>query len=128
MFAGRAAVERGVLSVPTFPMVGFPTSPKGSVFCRDRRNPESQGVQGRSSVPLTAPRALVLELLMWLAARPRRYDETMEAWRTSCPRMPVWEDATTNDLVIVVASDEGNREPTVCLTAKGQALLKEYDT
>jgi hypothetical protein len=39
---------------------------------------------------LTAPVALVMELLLWVAARPRTYGETMEAWRTSCPRMPVW--------------------------------------
>jgi hypothetical protein len=79
-----------------------------------------------TAVPLTAPRALVLELLTWLAARPRSYGETMEAWRTSCPRMPVWEDATTNGLVIVVASDDGNRELAVCLTAEGQAFLKDH--
>ncbi|MGD0678897.1 MAG: hypothetical protein ABSC94_26125 [Polyangiaceae bacterium] len=42
---------------------------------------------------MTAPPALVMELLVWVAARPRTYQETTEAWRTSCPRMPVWEDA-----------------------------------
>jgi hypothetical protein len=37
--------------------------------------------------------ALVLDLLEWVGPVPRPYDEVMEAWRTSCPRLPVWEDA-----------------------------------
>jgi hypothetical protein len=37
--------------------------------------------------------ALLCDLLVWLARDARSYDEVMEAWRTSCPRLPVWEDA-----------------------------------
>jgi hypothetical protein len=37
--------------------------------------------------------ALILDLLEWVGPRPRPYDEVMEAWRTSCPRLPVWEEA-----------------------------------
>jgi len=37
---------------------------------------------------------LVLDLLEWLQTGPKPYDEVMEAWRTSCPRLTVWEDAT----------------------------------
>jgi hypothetical protein len=73
--------------------------------------------------PLVAPLALVLELLSWIAARPRSYGETMEAWRTSCPRMPVWEDATANGLVTVAPADGALREQRVCLTAEGRAFL-----
>lgn len=36
---------------------------------------------------------LTLDLLEWLGSRPRPYVEVLEAWRTSCPRFPVWEDA-----------------------------------
>jgi hypothetical protein len=36
---------------------------------------------------------LVLDFLEWIAARPRPYSEVMDAWRTSCPRLTVWEDA-----------------------------------
>jgi hypothetical protein len=36
---------------------------------------------------------LLLQFLEWVAARPRDYHETMDAWRTSCPRISVWEDA-----------------------------------
>ena len=37
--------------------------------------------------------ALILDLLEWIGARPRPYVEVIEAWRTSCPRLPVWEEA-----------------------------------
>lgn len=42
---------------------------------------------------MQAPEALVMDLLSSLEAGPRPYDEVMDAWRTSCPRLPVWEDA-----------------------------------
>ena len=42
---------------------------------------------------------LILDLLEWVGRRERTYQETMEAWRTSCPRLPVWEDATDCGLV-----------------------------
>jgi hypothetical protein len=38
--------------------------------------------------------SLVLDLLAWLGPEPRPYTEVLEAWRTSCPRLPVWETAT----------------------------------
>lgn len=37
--------------------------------------------------------ALVLDLLEWIGADARPYAEALEAWRTSCPRLPVWEEA-----------------------------------
>jgi hypothetical protein len=36
---------------------------------------------------------LILDLLEWIAPRPRPYAEVIETWRTSCPRLPVWEEA-----------------------------------
>jgi len=42
---------------------------------------------------------LILDLVEWIAARPRPYAQVMEAWRTSCPRLPVWEDAVDRGLV-----------------------------
>jgi hypothetical protein len=68
--------------------------------------------------------ALLMQLLGWLDARPRTYGETMEAWRTSCPRMPIWEDATDGDLVeIVQDAGVGFHESIVRLTASGRAML-----
>jgi hypothetical protein len=43
--------------------------------------------------------ALLLDLLEWLAAQERRYEEVMEAWRTSCPKLPIWEEANHRGLV-----------------------------
>src|SRR5215471_21641748 len=44
---------------------------------------------------------LVLDLLEWLSRKDRTYEETMDAWRTSCPKLPVWEDATDRGLLQV---------------------------
>jgi hypothetical protein len=68
--------------------------------------------------------ALTLQLLTFIAERPRTYGEVMEAWHTTCPRMPVWEDAISDGLVRL----EGHgtmRERSVCLTPLGSARLNE---
>jgi hypothetical protein len=51
-------------------------------------------------------KALVLDLLEWLASKARSYAEVMDAWRTSCPRLPIWEDAI--DLGFVVNRHAGS--------------------
>ncbi len=53
--------------------------------------------------------APTLELLDWVSSRPRTYDETMDAWRSHCPRLLVWEDALLAGLVRVVRSEGGSR-------------------
>ena len=65
--------------------------------------------------------ALILDLLEWLAEGERSYEDVMEAWRTSCPKLPVWEDALDRELVIRGASD-GRR--VVRITEAGRALLE----
>ena len=42
---------------------------------------------------------LLLDLLEWIGSGPRPYDEVLDAWRTSCPRLPVWEEATERGYV-----------------------------
>ena len=64
----------------------------------------------------TAPEALILDLLAWLNTTPRTYEETMQAWRTSCPRLPVWEDSLDRGLI----ATDGH---TVQLTQSGHSLL-----
>jgi hypothetical protein len=66
--------------------------------------------------------ALTLQLLTWIADRPRRYGETMDAWHTTCPRMPVWKDAISAGLIRIDGAGT-MRERTVCLTARGRVLL-----
>ena len=60
--------------------------------------------------------ASTVQLLVWIAEQSRSYAETIEAWKTSCPRLAVWEDALADDLVRV---DRG----FVLLTAAGRELL-----
>ena len=68
---------------------------------------------------------LLLQFLAWVADRPRGYAETMEAWRTSCPRLQVWEDATDGGLVRLEPASvgTGQSETRVALTAAGRAVL-----
>lgn len=66
--------------------------------------------------------ALVRDLVAFVADRPRPYDEVMAAWRTSCPRLPVWETALARGLVERRPA-EGGRPAMVRATAKGLALL-----
>ncbi len=65
--------------------------------------------------------SLVLDLLEWLAKHPRTYDEVMAAWRTSCPRLPVWEDACDHGLV--VREHIHGAGTVVRLTTSGEKLL-----
>jgi hypothetical protein len=60
------------------------------------------------------------ELLAWLEQEPRSYPEAMEAWRTSCPQLSVWEDAIGERLIEVVPNGRGLR---VIVTAAGRAAL-----
>jgi hypothetical protein len=43
---------------------------------------------------------LILDFLEWIAARPRPYSEVMDVWRTSCPRLTVWEDAIERGFIL----------------------------
>ncbi len=66
---------------------------------------------------------LVLDLLEWLARRDRSYEETMDAWRTSCPKLPVWEDANEQGLVSI---ENRNGRSYVRVTPAGFELLKKF--
>lgn len=66
--------------------------------------------------------ALVLDLVEWLAAQPRPYTEVMDAWRTSCPRLPIWEDAV--DKGLVSCEHESDTGAVVKATPRGLSLLR----
>jgi hypothetical protein len=68
--------------------------------------------------------ALTLQLITWLADRPRTYGEVMEAWTTTCPKMPVWEDAVTNGLVRIEGTGS-MRQRAVNVTPRGRALISD---
>jgi hypothetical protein len=67
--------------------------------------------------------ALTLQLINWISDRPRTYGEVMEAWTTTCPRMPVWEDAVKAGLVELEGGGR-MRERKVALTQAGRSLLE----
>jgi hypothetical protein len=72
---------------------------------------------------------LTRDFLLWLAAAPRTYAEAMEAWRTSCPRFSIWEDALADGLIQV---ENGSGTPLslapVRLTLRGEAALSDSRT
>lgn len=64
---------------------------------------------------------LTFDLLQSIAQHPRPYAEVVEAWRTSCPRLSIWEDACLAGLVECDAGTQGLVRPS----PKGWAALKE---
>ena len=67
---------------------------------------------------------LVLDLLEWIGPRGRPYAEVMDAWRTSCPRLPVWEEANERGLVECLHRDGAGH--VVATTPRGRALLERH--
>jgi len=70
---------------------------------------------------------LMLELLEWISDRPRSYAETMEAWRSTCPRLTTWEDAVIRGLVQVEWDGDATHDLIVSLTALGRSALDARD-
>jgi len=65
-------------------------------------------------------RSLVLDLVKWIAGSPRLYDEVMDAWRTSCPQLTIWEDAVDAEFVKV---EFYGSEKKVLITGAGRRFL-----
>jgi hypothetical protein len=71
--------------------------------------------------------ALILDLLEWIGPDARPYADVLDAWRTSCPQLPVWEDANDRGFIarrggLLEVSDAGRqhlrryRSPTTTTT------------
>ena len=67
---------------------------------------------------------LILDLLECIGPGERPYAETMEAWRTSCPRLPVWEDAT--DLGFIERRHRPGGPAFVFVSAAGSKHLRQH--
>ena len=74
----------------------------------------------------TAPvSALMRDFLAWVAGGPRPYTEVMDAWRSSCPRFTIWEDALGDGLIVLERLNGGTMSHTmVALTPRGRAALE----
>jgi hypothetical protein len=70
-----------------------------------------------------APDSLVFDLVEWVAKEPRRYAEMLDAWRTSCPRLTVWEDAIERKLVM--RKPMAGQGTMVVVTQAGRRFLNE---
>ena len=70
----------------------------------------------------TVVESLILDLLEWLTIRERNYGEVMDAWRTSCPKLPVWEDANDRGFVTV---EHMHGRSLVTITESGRTFLEK---
>ena len=68
--------------------------------------------------------ALILDLLEWIDPQARPYREVIEAWRTSCPRLPVWEEA--NERGFIERHHSPGTEAVVSVSALGAKFLAEH--
>jgi hypothetical protein len=71
---------------------------------------------------------LVLDFLEWLAREPRPYAEVMDVWRTSCPRLTVWEDSVDRGFVTrgLPGHSTGQQSAIVGLTPSGFSFLSQH--
>ena len=65
---------------------------------------------------------LVLDLLEWIGPRGRPYAEVIDAWRTSCPRLPVWEEANARGYI--VHEHVAGAGALISVSPSGLALLR----
>jgi len=69
--------------------------------------------------------ALTDQFLAWVADGGRTYGEVMDAWRTSCPRLSIWEDALGDGFVQIANRRGGTREQArVTITERGLGWLR----
>lgn len=68
--------------------------------------------------------ALVLDLVEWIGREPRLYSEVIETWRTSCPRLTIWEDAV--DRGYVARRSAAGQGVHVAITVAGEKFLREH--
>ena len=66
---------------------------------------------------------LLRDLVLWVARNPRPYADVMDAWRTSCPRLTIWEDAIEQGLV--TRTFEPGVGDMVHVTDKGRAYVRD---
>jgi hypothetical protein len=112
----------------------MPSSPIKLRGRAERQHRYKTGVRpSDAAVPIPSPdkievvtstvQVLVLDLLEWLCRKDRSYEETMDAWRTSCPKLPVWEDANDCGLVCI---DNSHGRSSVRVTPAGFEYLKKF--
>ena len=67
--------------------------------------------------------ALIADLLEYVAGNERTYAEVIEAWHTSCPKLPVWEEANERGLI---TRARVNGHAIVRITTAGTNFLEQH--
>ncbi len=67
--------------------------------------------------------ALVIDLLEWIGPGARPYSEVIDAWRTSCPRLPVWEEANARGYI--VQAHRAGAGALISVSPAGRELLNQ---
>ena len=67
---------------------------------------------------------LVLDFVEWIAREPRSYAEVIATWKTSCPRLTIWEDATERGYV--ARETIAGSGLFIAVTADGERLLRAH--
>jgi hypothetical protein len=70
------------------------------------------------------PDPLVLDLVEWIARKPRLYAEVIDNWRTSCPRLTIWEDAVDRGYVAREAG--AGSGIVISITPDGEKFLRAH--
>ncbi len=73
---------------------------------------------------MSAVDTLIVDLLEWIGTTPRPYAEVQEVWRTTCPKLPVWEDAM--DAGYIERRTDVGLDMRVAVTEKGAAWLRAH--
>src|ERR1700712_570616 len=116
--AGRPPHDPGNDRVPPKNRIGFaPARVQNTVSFKESEHPVA--VMVRNDLD-----PLILDLLEWIGREPRSYADVIDAWRTSCPRLTVWEDAM--DRGFAVREHAKGREVMIRLTAAGHSFLREH--
>ena len=66
----------------------------------------------------------MLDFVEWIAREPRAYAEVVGAWKTSCPRLTIWEDAA--DGGYVARENVAGVGLVVTVTADGETFLRTH--
>jgi hypothetical protein len=66
---------------------------------------------------------LVLDFVEWVAREPRLHAEVVATWRTSCPRLTIWEDAA--EAGYVARETIAGHGLMVAVTEDGERLLRD---
>jgi len=116
--AGRSGVGRaGSIAFPV-PYMPAPSRARTRAMEHRMTTAAAKPIRRARESPLDS---LVFDLVEWVEKEPRTYAQAMEAWRTSCPRLAVWEEAVDRGYLVRHRDQAGRAR--VRVTAAGRAFL-----